>query len=311
LTDREFCSEGCRKRGARASASVFHDSEYSQDPYWEDLQAVKPSKQASRTSNATVVGVILGLLGAMGAARVYLPDDSPMGASPLASTAPTTRPGVETNKDAAMRGDEPGWLGWMESYLPGDKPLKAHTDFRAQLKEWAGSPSGWSVQNGVARPGSLRLWKPTLKSENYVFEFQGAVTRKAVSWAYRAKDTHSYYATKIVLNRPGEASGASIVRYGMANSALFARAELPLPIVLHKDRPYRIRMLVEGDRFSTLIDGHLIDEWTDHRLKAGGVGFFAEEGEASAIEWADFRERKGWLSRLVTATLFLPPGMTL
>ena len=141
-------------------------------------------------------------------------------------------------------------------------------------------------------------------------EFQTAIEKRGVSWVFRAKDSKTFYATKVLLGRKGQSGEATILRYGVDGDREFARAELPLPSFLHKDKSYRITMLAEGNRFTTLIDGRVVDEWTNSRLHAGGVGFFAEEGEVAGIHWASFREKKGLLSRFISANLFLPPGMS-
>lgn len=310
LTDLEFCSESCRKRGPRASASVIRDVEYEVDPYWQAAheQANKPSK----ASNAALATLVAGLLGAMVVARIWFPDSSSSagGPSPLARTAPTTSPQTEAEaRDRAPGQEDKGLAGWLQRHLPGEKPLRAQVDFSQQDADWVGNATGWSRRGGAIQPGALRLWKPTLAAKDYEMEFQAAIAKRGVSWVFRAKDNSHYYATKILLSKAGQAPGASILRFGRESAVEFGKTELPLPTVLQREKKYRITLLAEGNRFTTLIDGRVVDEWTDGRLKAGGVGFFADDGETAEIQWASFRERKGVLSRLISANLFLPPGM--
>jgi len=308
LTDRAFCSEACKRKGPRASASVLRDLEFEQDPFWKNAHSPTP-KQSSKTSNATLAGVVVALLVAMGAARYYSPETS-SSPNPLASNLPSVQPSLQNEGPAAGGAPVPPWISWLQNRLPGEKPLRVHSTFAGSLRDWAGSAAGWSVQPGSARPGHLRLWKPTLSTRNYSMEFRGSVEKKALSWAFRATDANNYYATKIVILRPGEVSGSTIVRYGVLGSNEFARTELPIPVALKPNHPYRIEVQVIGAQFATLIDGTVVDRWTDRRIPSGGVGFFSDEGESAAIEWADFRERKGWLTSLISATLFLPPGAT-
>lgn len=310
LTDRAFCSETCKRKGPRASASVLRDLEYEDDPFWKSTQ-FQAQKQVSKTSNATVAGLIVGLMVAMVAARFYLPDSGAgAGPNPLASNLPSARPSHSGGSPEGTSTPVPAWMSWLQNQLPGDKPLRVHSTFEGQLKDWAGATGGWTVRGGSAHPGHLRLWKPTLNTRDYTMEFRGSVENRAISWAFRARDAHNYYATKIVILRPGEISGSSIVRYGVQASNEFARSELPIPMALHANHAYRIQVQVIGAQFATLIDGNVVDRWTDRRISSGGVGFFSDEGESSAIEWADFRERKGWLTSLISATFFLPPGAT-
>ena len=308
LTDRVFCNENCKKKGRRASAALLRDMEFEEDPFWKNANSQTP-KQQSKTSNATLAGLIMGLVVAMVAARYYFPE-SASGPNPMASNLPSAQPSL-ANEDSANAGTPvPPWMSWLQSRLPGDKPLRVHSSFEGKLKDWVGGPAGWTVAGGIAHPGHLRLWKPTINARNYTLEFSGSVQKKALSWAFRAQDARNYYATKIVILRPGEVSGANIVRYGVLDSNQFARAELPIPIALKANHPYRVQVQVNGAQFATLIDGTVVDRWTDHRISAGGVGFFSDDGETAAISWADFRERKGWLTSLISATFFLPPGAT-
>lgn len=306
LTDRLFCSELCKKKGPRASASILRDMEFEEDPFWKGANSQTP-KQQSKTSNATLAGLVVGLMVAMVAARYYFPEP-PSGPNPLASNLPSAQPSLLKENPSPVDAPVPQWISWLQSKLPGDKPLRVHSDFEGQLKDWAGAAAGWSVQGGTAHPGRLRLWKPTLSSKNYTMEFSGSVQKKALSWAFRAQDPRNYYATKIVIVRPGEVSGSNIIRYGVLDSNQFARTELPIPVALKANHPYLIQVRVTGAQFATLIDGNVVDRWTDRRIASGGVGFFSDEGEASAIDWAEFRERKGWLTSLISANLFIPPG---
>ena len=53
-----------------------------------------------------------------------------------------------------------------------------------------------------------------------------------------------------------------------------------------------------GDSFSVSVNGQLVSAWTDHRLKSGGVGFFADKGEIAnlrSIHVIDNQDFLGWL----------------
>jgi hypothetical protein len=311
LTDREFCSPECRKRGPRASASAIRGLDYEDDLFLINSHdpEVKPQSKASNGAMALVVVVILGV---MVMARLYLPERAG-GPSPLAVAAPTTSPSVGDDARGTTRNTSSnGWIYWLQNHMPGEKPLRVKTDFASsRLTDWIGSGQGWTVKNGAVSPGKLRLWKPTLDARDYELQFRMEIAKKGLGWAYRAQDAQNFYATKLLISRPGEMSGVTLLRYGMMNSQPFAKAEMPLPVILQHGQPYNISVLVDGNRFTTLIDGHVVDEWSDNRLRAGGVGFFADDGEQALINWADFSERKGWLNKWLSATFFVPPGMPL
>ncbi len=276
---------------------------------WETTSG-STAKPQPKGSNGMMAVVMVGLVGALIVAKLVFPDDSAArgGPSPVARSAPTTLP-AGANQEQRRLSEDAGLLAWLENRLPGAAPVKAKVDFQSNLGEWAGSGKGWVVREGSARVGELRLWKPTLATRDYEFEFEGMVERKGMSWVYRASDTQDYYAMRIQIVRPGAASGATIVRYGVESGRMFARAELPLPVALERNRPYRIATLVAGSRFTTLIDGKVVDEWSDPRLVKGGVGFFAADGEQSVLRWAMFRERKSLWDRFASANLLLAPGL--
>jgi hypothetical protein len=309
LTDRDFCSERCRKKGARASAWFLRDSEYDADPLW-----VSPSSDSAKPqpkgANSMMAVAMVGLVGALIVAKLVFPDDSAArgGPSPVARSAPATLPSGATQNQPRLAGRS-GFLSWLEDRLPGSGPVVAKVDFQSSLGEWVGSGKGWVVRDGAARVGELRLWTPTLGTRDYEFEFEGQVERKGMSWVYRASDEHAYYATRIKIIRPGAVSGAQLIRYGVESGRVFARTELPLPLPLERGRSYRVATLVAGTRFTTLIDGKVVDEWSDPRLVKGGVGFFAADGEETVLRWASFRERKSLWDRFASANLLLAPGL--
>lgn len=309
LTDREFCSENCRKRGARASASMMRDLEFEEDPFWESTNMGPRKQHTNKSNNTALAGLVLGILAAMVGFRMMSPDSSAGGPSPLAGAAPITSPIAGDERASRRPGVANTWASWLQSHLPGEQPLQVKSDFRSRLSEWTGGGSGWSWNGGAVVPGKLRLWRPTLNSKDYDLQFRASIERKGMGWAFRARDTDNYYATKILLPGAGDGASGTILRYGVMNSWTFDRTELPLPITLQRDRRYNITAMVRGNKFVTLIDGRVVDEWSDARLKSGGVGFFSDEGDASAIEWADFREQKGWLSRWLSASLFIPPNL--
>ncbi len=309
LTDRDYCSERCRKKGPRASAWFLRDAEYDAEPVWAtpSTDAAKPQPKGS---NSMMAVMMVGLVGALIVAKLVFPDDSAArnGPSPVAGAAPVTLPAGVPQNHPRIAGRS-GFLDWLSDWLPGSGPVVAKVDFQSSLGEWAGSARGWVVREGAARVGELRLWSPTLGTRDYEFEFEGQVERKGMSWVYRASDTEDYYATRIQIIRPGTPSGAKIIRYGMEAGRVFARTELPLPLPLERNRPYRVATLVAGNRFTTLIDGRVVDEWSDSRLVKGGVGFFAAEGEEAVLRWASFRERKSLWDRFASANLLLAPGL--
>lgn len=305
LSDREFCSEYCKKRGPRASASGLQDLEGDFAEGWNE--APRQNQRSAARSGASLGLVLVAVLGVMVTGRFWLGDPTAGAGKPLPGAV------LDPQAPSASGADRPALERltlWLQDRLPGEKPLSLRADLRQGLGPWRGGP-GWRIENGLAHPGRLRLWDQTAGKRNYELEFVGQIERKAIGWAFRAGDEANYYSSKIVLHRPGEISGASIQRAVVQRAETVSRMELPLPVILQRNRPYQFTLTVDGNRFRTLIDGHVIDEWTDTRYKTGAVGFFSDEGEAAGLHWASFRERRPLFAGVLASAFFLPPGMSM
>lgn len=312
LTDREFCCDDHRRRGRLPSASVLRDLEHERDPFWEALHGNGQQKTAARANTSLGAVLVLGV-GLIVAARFWFPDE---GGAPAVAQIIDTAPKIGAQ---AERGSSK-MMQWLNGILPGEKAVVARDDFKGGLNDWVNT-AGESLSKGAQRlakdgvipSNQLMIWKPTLRTVNYDVEFEGAIQNRAMSWAFRATDPQNYYATKLILRKTGDASGAAIQRMVVLNNKVIKLgSELPLPIKIERDKSYQIALSVEGNRFTTRINGSKVDEWSDRlqRHKTGGVGFFSEEGETASIAWVKFTEHKGLLSRLMAANLlFLPPGM--
>ena len=81
-------------------------------------------------------------------------------------------------------------------------------------------------------------------------EFAGQIENRAMSWAFRAKDTHNYYATKIAVHRGeggvGAGDRAEIIRYTMLNGSAVNRVSLPIPLVTASNMTYEVKMRVRA-----------------------------------------------------------------
>jgi hypothetical protein len=292
---------------------VLRDLEYENDPLWEAVHGAQRKHQ--NKSNTSMAAVLVLGIGLIVAARLWFPDDGAAASAPsVARTSPSSGAPNRNPEVAVGVGTGGGIYRWLQDIMPGEKPVVARDDFRAGLANWVdggGRGAAWSTNDGSLRPGRLHFWKPTLKTVNYEVAFQGSIEKKAISWAFRAQDASNYYATKIILHKPGDPSGASVQRIVVEHAKAMPLVELPLPLRLEKDQAYQIAFAVRGNRFSTLLNGQLIDEWTDSRHKAGGVGFYSDEGESSRISWVNFAERKSLFGRLFASAFFLPPGADL
>ncbi len=306
LTDREFCCAEHRRRGALAASSELREIYYEGAGTYSESASKREQKSAAVSSAA--LGLIL-LVGAalLLAAKLWMPQSAP---ETVASNNELASPIEGIGSRAPIAANR--FAEWIEKSLPGDKPLQVSWTVKSGLDEWTESLGGkaWERAGAAISPGSLRLWRPTLDRRNYDLSFDGVINRKALSFAYRASGD-SYYATKLKLTKPGQISGASIARMVVSGGKVIEESELPLPVILKTGHPYKVLVSASGDMFATYLDGHLIDEWHDARLRKGGVGFFSDAGELATVSNVRFRERKGLLSRFFATFFYIPAGLTL
>ena len=115
----------------------------------------------------------------------------------------------------------------------------------------------------MSRPGNLRIWNRSTSLQNYQMEFMGELEKKSLSWAFRATDAKNYYATKIMITKPGPLPNAGLVRYVMMNGREWDRVQLPIPVTLERGGNYKVRVSVQDDRFITYLNGQVISSWSD------------------------------------------------
>jgi hypothetical protein len=292
LSDKEFCCADHRKKLASKSARAVREAEdlygFDETIAWKNITQTKPEEKGERrTGFATTIFAALAVVFVMLALS-----DLPTGA-PRAVVSPL--PG--SNPKGAT-----GGFGQTLSRLLSSKAAMRE-DFQSGIGNWEGFKSltsDWSSDSGRVRPTSLRLWKPSTSLANYEMEFLGQIDRKSIDWAFRASDLHNYYATKLIITKPGPLPNAGLVRFIVLDGRERERVELPLPLTLERGVDYRVKVSVHGSRFLTSVNGQLVSSWTDNRLSRGGVGFFSEDGESALVKWVSLSERDSFLGRIVS-----------
>ena len=162
-------------------------------------------------------------------------------------------------------------------------------DFSKGLEGWVGGPDwakSWTQDAaGFVYAGQLALYRPSLSLSNYRMEFLGQIDGGSIGWVYRAADLQNYYATKLMVIKPGPPPQLALVRYEVVAGQETERVQVPVRMLIHNGRPYRIQQDVVGAGFTTSIEGEVIDFWSDDRLRAGGVGFLGDTGNRPHIYW--------------------------
>jgi hypothetical protein len=289
LTDPHFCCDEHRKKSTAKSARALREAE---DLYGfgNTITVSKPEDKLERRGGfggiifmgLAVVVLLLGL------SRVPMGSPAPKAVSPLPDNPHNNSGGLGQTIANLIQNQTSGTL---------------REDFRSGFSNWDGLKSvgsDWTLQAGQVRPASLRLWKPSSSLSNYELEFLGQIDHKSMDWAFRAADLHNYYATKLVITRPGPLPNAGLVRFVVLDGRERERVELPLPLTLESGVDYRVRVSVRGNRFLTSVNGQLISSWMDSRISRGGVGFFSDDGESSMLRWVSVSERDSFLARIAS-----------
>ena len=175
-------------------------------------------------------------------------------------------------------------------------------DFRSGLDAWNSHSkltSTWSYDAaGFVEPGPLAIFKPTSDLTDYRFEFLGQIDRRAMGFAYRAKNLDNYYAVKFVVTSPGPLPTVHVVRYAVINGKAVSRVEKPLPMTARADMFYRVSVDVRGEDFTIMVQDQVVDFWSDKRIRQGGVGFFCDRGERARLSWVEVTHQYDTLGKL-------------
>lgn len=309
LMDQQYCSPEHRKEARLASAQALREED-DQEP-WSVAKTKKKNPGKSQTSPGQTASVFAFLtVGALLVAALMLPGPPGAAYPPVPSLDPGVKRGpLERAGDA------------VSNMVRSQAPITLHDDFTKGLKDWTtvamrnvpkvDDPKGLSMPGSV-RPGNLRIWNRSTSLQNYQMEFMGELEKKSLSWAFRASDAKNYYATKIMITKPGPLPNAGLVRYVMMNGREWDRVQLPIPVTLERGGNYKVRVSVQDDRFITYLNGQVISSWSDRRLHRGGVGFFSDEDDPQKVDWVSLSERDSFLGRVLAHfSFFVVPGAQL
>ena len=175
-------------------------------------------------------------------------------------------------------------------------------DFQSGLGAWSGAKgweNTWQMDSpGAAQPGRMALYRPMTRLTDYRLELQGQIQSKALGFVFRATDMNNYYAIKIAIRKPGPLPSVYLVRYAVIEGRPGPKTETLLPMYLRSDTLYDVLVTVRGENFTITVNDQLVDNWSDGRLKSGGVGLFAEKGEISQVRSVHVTENDDFLGRI-------------
>lgn len=297
LFDRNHCCDRHRKTAGKLSARAIrdrNDSDELEEP-WLITTGLRDEKRRSSNSGISPAsGLLLAVLTIV--VVLVIPSSDKAAPASRAKSRPFSLP--ET----------------IQKLLPGSPSFDFTENFESGLGEWIGSKEasseswGWSRQGSQIRLGKLKLWKPTLTMNDYQMVFQGQIKEKAMGWTFRASDFDNYYATKITIANSDGNPRPEIMRWVTVDGKRADLVRLPIPLPIQKNVPYQVRLTVKADRFSTVINGQVVDTWRHGRHAKGGVGFFSDPGEEALVSWVRITDGEGLLGRLLSFSLLVTPS---
>ena len=308
LVDQQYCCAAHRTEAKLASAQAYREEDELE--HWSVMRSKgkkKPSARPATTGQTASVFAFL-TVGGLLVAALLLPGPGPGAAFPQVSLDPTIKRSLP-----ARAWDAVGEV------VRSQAPVTLHHEFGSDSSDWVTVSSRamtgtddreWvsASRPGLSHPISLRLWERSASLQNYQMEFQGQMTGRSLSWAFRAANGNNYYATKLVIAKPGAEHNAGLVRYTVIDGHESAAVRLPLPLSLRHGVDYRVRMTVQDDHFVTYLNGQIISTWTDSVLKRGGVGFFEDQSDPQKVAWINVSERDSFMGRMLAHfSLFVIP----
>jgi len=182
---------------------------------------------------------------------------------------------------------KPALVETVRAFLRERSEILIEDNFVSGLSGWDGEP-GWASEwvygaGGFVQPKKLALLRTSIPLADYRLVLVGQIETKSLGWVFRASDLKNYYAMKITIAKPGPLPQGAIVRYTVVDGLTVDPVELPLPLSIRNDTVYRVETSAQQDRFTTTLNGQVVDTFFDHRHRSGGVGLFIGPGESSRV----------------------------
>ena len=307
LVDKEFCSKQHRNafsaRSARALREMGEFTYSVADVLRDTDEFAIPVKKRAQGSGTRSMAAVLGLAAVAIAGLVV-----------LEKTGSGGPPAGQNSRAEARQGTVGRFVGMVIDRMPKSPGgLVIEDRFQSGLRNWLPAPgtglAGWRLENGLIRPGGLRIWNESRNLGDYSFQFEGRVESKSLGWVVRAPNHNNYYAAKLSIPDRGGNARPEIVRFSVIQGQESRRQHFPIPVSIDKDQFYSYEVRAVGDRILTIVGGRVVDQWRDARFRTGGVGFFSERGDKSSIRWAKLQEGESIADKLrsyLTFGLIIP-----
>ncbi len=166
---------------------------------------------------------------------------------------------------------------------PPANPEPQWVEAGSALATGAGWVQDWFADRAGSRQGRhVDVLRGSLTLRDYRLLFEGEIQQGALGWVFRANDK-SFYVEKIQVITPGLQPVVALVHFAVIDGQEQPRTQVPLPIQAHLDTTYKVRMDAVGNRFTTWVQDQKVDQWTDSRIDAGGVGLYYDSGDSAKL----------------------------
>jgi hypothetical protein len=160
-------------------------------------------------------------------------------------------------------------IGCLMWGLSGPSPtVRSATSSAVNTASWshlAVSPSG----------RSLTMYEPSRSESDYRMEFSWIPDAAGVGWVFRSRDGDNYYAARLSLQQRGADGVLVEEHFSILGGAESAHARKVIPLA-NTAGLVKVHMDAIGPAFRLFVEDKPADNWTDARLGAGALGFYAD-----------------------------------
>jgi hypothetical protein len=178
-------------------------------------------------------------------------------------------------------------------------------DFSGGLDAWESGKnmaSSWNYdKNGFVNPGALSLFTPSMHLTDYDVDTVLQIESKGVGLAVRANSPRDYQAVRMIVEGSGPMPDLFVERYDVSQGQVSHAVRLRCPARFQAGTLYHVHLQAQGDSFALYIQGQLVDYWSAHPGRSGGVGLFCGPGEHARVAWIRVSQNSDALGRMCSA----------
>lgn len=183
-----------------------------------------------------------------------------------------------------------GYCATGASYLTADAPLGP----------WKGQDVAdpWRIDDDelLARGGGIGLTRAGADWTDYTLSFStvplatgGGGTYAQSGWVFRASSPGDGYAWLLGNYPHPGAEGGNLTRVIHRDGGFASVQVVDLPFAVEAGRRYEVETRVAGSRITTLVDGQVVDEFTDGTHASGRIGFRQDTPGDESARFDDVR----------------------